>query len=146
MKRFIQIMVFPFAILLAGCEKEGKDLITIRIETSKKEYFVNSTILVTITNDLNKQVTHFKCDNYDLVPTKILKKENGIWIENEYEVICTQMWPMGYFGALNTAEAKHNSITLFNSIGIFKLRYRFLIDNVYMDFDSNEFLLYGAEL
>ena len=146
MKRFIQIMVFPFAILLTGCEKEGKDLITIMIETSKKEYFVNSKILVTIKNDLNKQATHFKCDNVDLVPTKILKKENGRWIENEYPVVCTQMGPMGYFGLLNIAETKHDSITLLNSIGRFKLRYRFLIDNDYMDFDSNEFLLYGSEL
>jgi len=85
-------------------------------------------------------------DNVDIGPAIVLKNENGAWIENEYDVACTQMGPMGYFGILDIAGTKHDTISLFNEMGKFKLRYRFLVDNDTLDFDSNEFLIYGLEL
>ena len=147
MKRLIQIITFSLTIFVFSCEKENKDSTeTIKITTGKNEYVVNSKIDVTLKNDLTKQASHFKCDNVDLCPSKILKNENGAWIENEYAVVCTQMGPMGYFGSLDIAEIKHDTISLFNEVGKFKLRYRFVVDNDTLDFDSNEFLLYGLEL
>lgn len=74
-----------------------------------------------------------------------MKNENGLWIENEYAVACSHMEPMGYFGILDIAVTKHDTISLFNEIGKFKLRYRFVADNDTLDFDSNEFVLYGLE-
>jgi hypothetical protein len=91
----------------------------IKIETGKNEYVVNSKIDVTIKNDLSKQAAHFKCDNVDLCPSKIVKNENGVWIENEYAVFCTHMGPMGYFGVLNIAETKYDTISLFNEPDFF---------------------------
>jgi len=146
MKRLIKIMLCLLTVFVISCEKESKDSISIKIETGKNEYVVNSEIDVTIKNDLNKLASHFKCDNVDLCPAKILKNENGIWIENEYPVVCTQMGPMGYFGVLDLAETKHDTISLFNETGKFILRYRFVVDSDTLDFDSNEFLLYGLEL
>lgn len=147
MKRLIQIITLALMIFVFSCKKESIDSTeNIKIVTGKNEYVVNSKIDVTLKNDLSKQAYHFKCDNVDLCPTKILKNENGEWIESEYAVACTQMGPMGYFGVLNMAETKHDTISLFNEIGEFKLRYRFVVDNDTLDFDSNEFLLYGLEL
>lgn len=143
----IQIITLSLTIFVFSCEKESNDSTeTIKISTGKNEYVVNSKIDVTLKNDLNKQAAHFKCDNVDLCPSKILKNENGVWFENEYTVVCTQMGPMGYFGILSIAEIKHDTISLFNEVGKFKLRYRFVADNDTLEFDSNEFLLYGLEL
>ena len=146
MKRLIQIITLFLMIFVFSCEKESNDSANIKIVTGKNEYVVNSRIDVTLKNDLNKKANYFKCDNVDLCPAKILKNENGIWIENEYAVVCTQMGLMGYFGILDIAETKHDNISLFNEVGKFKLRYRFVVDNDTLDFDSNEFLLYGLEL
>lgn len=146
MKKLIQIMTFSLSIITVGCEKEDKDSLNIKIVTGKNEYVVNSKIDVTIKNDLNKQAKYFKCDNVDISPAIILKNENGKWIENDNSIICTQMGSMGYFGVLDIAETKHDTLLLFNQIGKFKLRYRFVVDNDTLDFDSNEFLLYGLEL
>lgn len=146
MKRLIQIITLSLMIFVFSCEKDNNDSENIKIITGKKEYVVNSKIDVNLKNDLNKQAYHFKCDNVDLCPAKILKNENGVWTENEYSGACTQMGPMGYFGKLDIAETKHDTISLFNEIGKFKLRYRFVVDNDTLDFDSNEFLLYGLEL
>jgi hypothetical protein len=147
MKRLIQIISLSLTIFVFSCEKESKNSTEkIKIVTGKNGYVVNSKIDVSITNYIDKQATHFKCDNVDLCPSKILKNENGVWIESEYAVACTQMGPMGYFGVLNIAETKHDTISLLNEIGKFKLRYRFVVDNDTLDFDSNEFLLYGLEL
>lgn len=147
MKSLIQIITLSLMILFFSCEKESHDSKEkIRIVTGKNEYVVNSKIDVTLKNDLSKQAAHFKCDNVDLCPTKIVKNENGVWIENEYAVLCTHMGPMGYYGVLNIAETKYDTISLFNETGKFKLRYRFVVDNDTLDFDSNEFSLYGLEL
>ena len=140
------IIIFILTIFVIGCEKESKDSLTIKIETGKNEYVVNSKITVTLKNNLNKQAAHFRCDNVDICPAIILKNVNGLWTENEYSVACTQMGPMGYFGTLDIAETKQDTISLFNEIGKFKLRYRFVVDNDTLDFDSNEFLVYGLEL
>ncbi len=147
MKSLVQIITLSLMIFAFSCEKESNDSTEkIKILTGKNEYVVNSKVDVTLKNGLSKQASHFKCDNVDICPSIILKKEDDKWIENEYAVLCTQMGPMGYFGILNIAETKHDTISLFNEIGRFKLRYRFVIDNDTLDFDSNEFLLYGLEL
>ena len=135
MKKLIQIVCCTLVIFAFGCEKENENQTIIKITTEKTEYVVNSKIDVTIKNDLEKQAAYFKCDNVDLRPVKILKNENGVWIENEYLVNCTQMGPVGYFGVLDNAETKHDTITFFNEIGKFKLRYRFVVDNDTIDFD-----------
>ncbi|MFC0878928.1 hypothetical protein ACE01N_20205 [Saccharicrinis sp. FJH2] len=146
MKRISWITIIILTMFAIGCEKERHDSLNIKILTGKNEYVVNSKIDVTLKNDLYKQAAHFKCDNVDLCPAIILKNENGLWIENEYAVVCTQMGPMGYLGILDIAETKHDTILLFNEVGKFKLRYKFVVDNDTLDFDSNEFLLYGLEL
>ena len=146
MKILIHSILFSFTIIFIGCEEVSKDPINIKIETGKNEYVVNTVIDVTLTNNSNKQAQHFKCDNSDLGPFKMLKYENGIWIENYYAILCTAMGPMGYFGVLDISETKHDTLSLYNETGKFKLRYRFIVDNDTLDFDSNEFLLYGIEL
>jgi hypothetical protein len=146
MKRLIQILVFSLTIFLIGCEKESNDSKIIVVETGKSEYIVNSKIDVTIKNNLDKQANHFICDNTDLSPWKILKYENGTWVGKEYSFACTQMGPMGYFGVLDISESKHDTISLFNEIGKFRLRYRFVVNKDTLDFDSNEFQLNGLDL
>lgn len=147
MNRLIQIITLSLTIFLFNCEKESKE-ITERIEitTGKNEYVVNSKIDLTIKNELNKQAFYFKCVNVEVCPSKILKNVDGVWIEKEYSVVCTQMGSMGDVGVLDIGETIHDTILLFNEIGRFKLRYRFVVDNDTLDFDSNEFLLYGLDL
>ncbi|MBK8808390.1 MAG: hypothetical protein IPO21_17885 [Bacteroidales bacterium] len=145
MKRLIQTIFYITVVFLFGCDKEREDPTFIKITTGKSKYVVNSSIDVVLNNDLNKQATYLKCDNLDLFPVKILKKENGVWIENDYLVACTQMGPNSYIGVLDKAETKHDTVTLFNELGNFKLRYRFVADSDTLDFDSNEFLIYGLE-
>jgi hypothetical protein len=139
-------MIYILTIFVIGCEKESKDSLNIKVTTGKNEYVVNSKIDVTLKNDLNKKAYYFICDNVNLSPTKILKNENGVWIDAGYDIFCITMGPMGYFGILDKDETKHDTISLFNEIGKFKLRYRFVVDNDTLDFDSNEFLLNGLEL
>lgn len=147
-KLYLIISVLSIVLIVfVSCGKEKtKDSQKIIIKTGKNEYVVNTKIDVAITNNLNNQAKHFKCDNSDLSPSKILKNKNGKWIENDYAINCTQMGPMGYFGVLDISETKHDTLSLFNEIGKFKLRYRFVVDNDTLDFDSNEFILYGLEL
>jgi hypothetical protein len=146
MKKYVPILVFAFTVFMTGCEKESDSSKIIIVETGKSEYIVNSKIDVTIKNNLDKQANHFICDNTDLSPCEILKYENGAWVEKEYSVACTAMGPMGYFGVLDVSESKHDTISLFNEIGKFRLRYRFVVNKDTLDFDSNEFQLNGLDL
>jgi hypothetical protein len=142
MNRLIRISLFSLTIFMVACEKENTNKTDIMITTGNTEYVVNSMIDVTVKNDLKKQAAYFKCDNVDLCPAIILKNENGLWIENEYPVVCTQMGPMGYFGIIEIAETKYDTLSLFNETGLFKLKYRFVVESDTLDFESNEFILY----
>lgn len=71
---------------------------------------------------------------------------NCNWIKSYYPLVCTAMGPAGFYGTLNISETKYDTITLFNETGKFKLRFRFIIDNDSLDFDSNEFTINGLEL
>ncbi|MFN8208472.1 MAG: hypothetical protein U0T82_13840 [Bacteroidales bacterium] len=151
MKRNLIYSMGVIALLLvsAACEKEQEPepeppLISVR--TGAKQYLVNRWIDVSITNNYPGQIRYFLCDLEDLSPTCWLKKENGNWVEYPFERLCTQMGPMGYYGIIAEDETVKDSVTLFNGIGSFKLRYSFITGEDTLDFDSNEFRLFGLEL
>lgn len=131
---------------MVACEKESQSREAIIIKTGKADYLVNSKIDITITNRLGKRVNHFKCDNVDIAPAKILKLDNENWIENEYPVLCTHMGPEGYIGTLEASETIHDTVWLFNEMGYYKLRYCFVSDNDTLDYESNPFSISGLEL
>jgi hypothetical protein len=56
------------------------------------------------------------------------------------------MGPVGYNGTLNVNETKNDTVNLLNTVGTYKLRYRFITETDTFDIDSNEFLLFGLEL
>ena len=145
MKKVIQIVCCSLVLFAFGCQKDEENQSGIEIRTSKTNYVVNAKIPVTIESHLKIQAAYFTCDNIDLRAEKILKEENGAWVENQNLVNCTQMGPMGYFGILNQSETKKDSITLWNEVGKFKLRYRFVVDADTVDFDSNEFTVNALE-
>ncbi len=147
MKKIILVATSFLALLVLSCEKENNDsLKNIEVLTGNDEYVVNSRIDVTLTNSLDEQAAHLSCDNADLWPEKILKYEDGAWVEYDYAVICTQVGSIGYSGVLEPGEVKNDTISMENETGNFKLRYQFVVDNDTLEFDSNEFLLYGLEL
>ena len=146
MKKTIVVLISSLIFFLTGCEKENIKPLSINIETGKSEYIGSSLIDVTIKNNLNQQASHFKCDNDDLCPSKILKNENDTWVEYGYPVACTQMGTAEYFGILKIAETKHDTLSLTDEFGQFKLRYRFIVANDTLDFDSNAFIVHGLEL
>lgn len=142
------MLTISLVLLLSttGCQKTRDEANEIRIRTGQDAYVANSPIDVAIKNNSLKPAMHFICDNVEIAPASILKKENDTWTETEYLIFCTQMGPMGYYGTLHTGQTKHDTVSLYNEIGEFKLRYRFILGQDTLNFDSNEFLVTGLEL
>jgi len=129
--------------IIYSCEKEdseeniqeGKQ---IEIKTKKDVYDNSEMIHLRISNKLEDTAYHFKCDNYNLEPTYILKKQSDIWVKKELHYICTQMGPMGYFGKLIPSQTKNDSLEI-DSTGTYKLRYTFIINSDTSYYTSNMF-------
>ena len=63
-----------------------------------------------------------------------------MWTEKSYQVTCFQRDE--YAGTLNPGQEHQDSITLLNGVfGGYKVRYRFVVADDTLDFDSNEFEL-----
>ncbi len=141
--RFILILsLITFGFL--GCKKSN-DSLFIDIKTGKNQYVVNDKIDIKLTNHLTKQANYFICDNVGLRPSKFLKYNNGIWIEYDNPAVCTAMGPAGFYGILNASETRLDTIILPSETGYFKLRYAFVVDNVTLNYDSNEILINGLD-
>jgi hypothetical protein len=134
------------AIMLTGCEKESDDNSVVIIRTDKSEYVVNSKMGISLKNNSEMILKHFKCDNYAIRPLKLIEKVDGNWVAEDFQTVCTQMGPVGYNGTLNVNETKNDTVNLLNTVGTYKLRYRFITETDTFDIDSNEFLLFGLEL
>lgn len=148
MKRVKLISIVLSLFFFTNCEKtETVESDTIKIRTGKANYLVNSEIDLTLINNTSSAAKHFICDNSNLAPTWIVEYDNNSWNEIEFPLLCTAMGPAGFYGILDVSEIKHDTVTLsINETGKFKLRYRFVIGNDTLDFDSNEFTVSGLEL
>ncbi len=134
--RYTQLLLF--SILLLSCNKDESILAGIQIESSQDQYNVNDNISISIINRLEETAFHFKCDNFDLSYSHILKYEAANWEINERALICTTFGPMGFWGTINTDELKKDSIHL-SDPGLYKLKYTFILDADTSFFYSNKF-------
>lgn len=147
MGKLIKLLIVFSVLIYSRCEKiNNVESNEIKIKTGKTSYIINDKIDLILINNTNSQAKYFICDNSDLDPTWILKYDNGNWIDSYYPLVCTAWGPAGFYGTLNVSEIKLDTITLFNEIGKFKLRFRFVIGNDSIDFDSNEFIINGLDL
>ena len=133
---FLPILLF---ILLVQCKREEVVTKTIEIKTDKTEYQIFEQISLIITNHLEKEASHFSCDQIDIAPSHLVEKDNSEnWIENELTYNCTHVGPMGYFGTLLSSAIKNDSTSI-EETGTYKLKYTFIIENDTTFYYSNEF-------
>ena len=142
MKNFIRLTFLSFILLMVSCDSDINKL-DIVIKTGEIYYMEFSEVDVTITNNSSRDLYYFKCDNVDLSPSQILRYDNGKWIAVDYNVVCTDMGPSGYFGVLKGLGLKQDTVPLDRYLGKIKLRYKFMIDKDTLTIDSNEFNVNG---
>ena len=111
----------------------------ISITTTQMEYPMNSHIGVIIRNNLNVPAKYTKCQDLGITPVSYLIYDNGTWTEKSYQVSCLQRDE--YAGTLNPGQEYQDSIILRDELGRCKVRYRFVVADDTLDFDSNEFEL-----
>ncbi|MBN1950241.1 MAG: hypothetical protein JW801_03505 [Bacteroidales bacterium] len=138
-------LLLLLAILALGCERTKERVIGINIETGAAEYLVNTPVDVRLTNHLAFSANYFICDQVDLGPARIMKYQNNEWTGEEYAVVCTQMGPSGYYGVFRIGETRYDTVMLFNETGLFRFRYRFMVKEDTLEYDSNEFRIVGLE-
>ena len=139
MSRSIKSLFIFLTLCLVSCEKSDK-MGFVDIKTGKTDYSINTKIGVTFSNYLGCKANYAICNNSGPLPTEILIYKNGNWVDSTYYTICTAIGPSGYFGVINMAEIKHDTLILVNyTTGKFKLRYPFVVNKDTLHFDSNEF-------
>lgn len=133
-------LILIFGIIYS-CEKSDTPRVnkSIVIKTDKMVYDTGERMHIDVTNILEDTVRHFKCDNHDLGPSYILKKEPpGDWIEKRIHYICTQMGPVGYWGTILPSQTKKDSLKI-DTTGTYRLKYTFIINSDTTYHLSNEF-------